>query len=129
MIPPNFKCLSPPTVLCCVAASVGVRLVDGPGRCAGRLEIQLGPRESMRVEDSESIKASLPSICRLLGCGNKVRNVKEMFSQGSGDFFPLDVNCAPGADNISDCIKYNFRSSPGKGKALMLTCEGEHAAN
>lgn len=106
-----------------------MRLVDGPGRCAGRLEIQLGHHGSMRFEDSEAIQASLPRICHLLGCGNKVRTVKEKFSPGSGPFFPLAVKCGPGADNISDCIEYNVQSPIGKDEALMLTCEGEHAAN
>lgn len=108
---------------------MGVRLVDGPGKCGGRLEIQLGSHWSKRV-DSESIQEfGLPRICHLLGCGPKTRKVKEKFSPGSGDFFSLAVKCGPGADNISDCIEYNVNSPLGKGEALMLTCEGEHAAN
>lgn len=105
-----------------------MRLVDGPGRCAGRLEIQHISPEG-RVKDSESIQASLPRICHLLGCGNKVRTVKGKFSPGSGQFFPLPLKCGPGADNISDCIEYKVLSPNGKGEALMLTCEGEDAAN
>lgn len=106
-----------------------MRLVDGPGKCAGRLEIHNESPESMRVEDSESIQASLPRICHLLGCGNKDRKVDEKFSPGSGSFFPFAVKCGPEADNISDCFEYSVLSPIGKGEALMLTCEGEHAAN
>lgn len=105
-----------------------MRLVDGPGRCAGRLEFQLGSHRSMRVEDSESIQASLPRICHLLGCGNQIGEEKQKFSPGSGSFFSLGVKCDSGARNISECIGYNIPTSPGKGEALMLTCKGEHVA-
>lgn len=108
---------------------MSVKLVDGPGRCAGRLEIQRG-EESFRVADSESIKSSLSRICHILGCGNKIRSdVQETFSPGSGDFFKWAVNCGAEAKDISDCIDSNTITSTGMSKALMLACEGEHACN
>lgn len=128
MVNTNFYTFTPPP-RGHGAASLGVTLVDRPGRCVGRLEIQVTSKATMRQEDSESIQASLPRICHMLGCGNKVRRVKEKFSPGSGPFFPLAVKCGPGANNISDCIEYNVLPSRGKGEALMLSCKGEHAAN
>lgn len=125
----QFLILIFPPPCCRGAESLGVRLVDGPGRCAGRLEIQHGSPGDESVEDNESIRASLPRICQLLECGNEVRAVQEKFSPGPRSFFPLAVKCDPGAKNISDCIEYNVNQPRGKGEALMLTCKGEHAAN
>lgn len=105
-----------------------MKLVDGPGKCAGRLEIQLGD-ESFRVADSKSIKASLPRICNLLGCGNNVRAVtNEIFSPGLGDFFKWTVNCGANAKSISDCIQPNATTVFGTVKPVTLACEGEDDA-
>lgn len=114
--------------LCCRGTeSLGVKLVDGPGRCAGRLEIQLGS-ESFRVAESKLTKTSLPRICNFLGCGNSVRTVgNEIFSPGSGDFFKWAVKCGADAKSISDCIQPNPITSVGTSKAVTLACEGEHA--
>lgn len=102
--------------------------MDGPGRCAGRLEIQRG-EESFRVADSEWIKSSLGRICHILGCGNDIKDVKETFSPGSGDFFKWAVNCGAEAKDISDCIDPGTITSSGTSKPLMLACEGKHACN
>lgn len=104
-----------------------MKLEDGPGRCAGRLEIQRG-EESFPVAVSESIKESLPHICNLLECGNDYRVLNNMFSPGSGDFFKWVVNCGTGAESISDCIQPNTITNSGQNQALMLVCEGEQAS-
>lgn len=108
-----------------------MKLVDGPGPCAGRLEIQMNEGGvSARVADSQSIRNSLPQICRLLGCGNKVREVEEKFGPGSSEFFPFTVKCGAQPANFSDCIEYqNAISILRNPEALMVTCEGVCAAS
>lgn len=107
---------------------MGLKLVDGPGRCAGRLEILRG-EESFPVAESESTNTSLPVLCNLLGCGNNNRKEKENFSPGSRQFFRWEVNCGSEAKSISDCVQPNPMRITEQSKALMLACEGEHASH
>lgn len=103
--------------------STKVRLVDGPGRCAGRLEIQYEGKWQ-RVAEGEATNNFLNHVCQELKCGEAGTKETQGFSQGSGSFFPRALTCPPGATRISQCIKDKKVNAPG-GKALALTCKSE----
>lgn len=102
--------------------STKARLVDGPGRCAGRLEIQYEGKWQ-RVAEGEATDGLPNHICQLLDCGETGTKETQGFSQGSGPFFPRALNCPTGVTRISKCIKDKV-NAPG-GKALALTCKSE----
>lgn len=104
--------------------STKVRLVDGPGRCSGRVEIQYEGKWQ-RVAEGEGTNDFPNYVCQLLpNCGKTGTKETEGFSQGSGPFFPKALTCPTGVKHISKCIKDDKVNAPG-GKALALTCKGE----
>lgn len=111
---------------CCHGTgSTDVRLMDGPGRCAGRVEIQYGGKWMMATEEGWT-DVNSNTVCKHLKCGTK-RNlaIDDKFSQGSGDFLPKAVKCESNAVHISECISDISTSTNGKNKAVAVTCEGE----
>lgn len=100
-----------------------MRLVDGPGRCTGRVEIQYAGKWQ-RVAEGGVPNAFPNNVCQMLKCGKTGKKETQGFSQGSGPFFSMALNCQTGAKNISGCIEEKKVNAAG-GKALVLTCEGE----
>lgn len=105
-----------------------VRLVDGPGECAGRVEIKHKGRWQRVVKDGWT-ETNSDVVCRELGCGGKRKTVNpDVFSQGSGDFLAKIVDCTSKASRISECIKSdrnNAATNRNKEEAQGITCEGE----
>lgn len=100
-----------------------VRLADGPGKCAGRVEIQY---EGLwqRVRKEEWKDANSDAVCRELGCGNK-RDLTE-FCKGSVKFLAKTVTCANTAKKISECETADIAQPNDKEvEAKGITCEGE----
>ncbi|XP_069564442.1 scavenger receptor cysteine-rich type 1 protein M130 [Brachyistius frenatus] len=117
----KVSCSTSPYIMC--SGSVNVRLVDGPGRCAGRLEVQHEAKWK-RVNSKQWSSTSSDIICRQMGCGN-MRNTKtlEKFSQGTGDF--LNIKCKPNDQKISDCAMTNTKNQNMNMALVEITCE-EH---
>ncbi|XP_044065919.1 scavenger receptor cysteine-rich type 1 protein M160-like [Siniperca chuatsi] len=120
-----FSCGSKAYVVC--ADSIKVRLMDSPGRCAGRVEIQhKGLWERVNKEQWHHDTAS-DVVCRQLGCGNKANPISpEKFNQGSGDFLAKTVKCKPDALDISQCLGELSSQPiriPKEAEALGITCE------
>ncbi|XP_037629892.1 scavenger receptor cysteine-rich type 1 protein M130 [Sebastes umbrosus] len=113
------SCSSEAYVVC--SDSMEVRLADGPGKCAGRVEIQYEGRWQRVHERAQNLNA----VCRELGCGNERNSTKrtEKFFQGSGDF--LTVTCKSTAKNISECTLQTDEGVKEKAQAQGITCE-EH---
>lgn len=109
-----------------VAESVKVDLKDGPGRCAGRVEIE-HEGKWQRVNTKSWTDRNSDTVCRQRKCGNRRKNSnpEEKFSQGSGDFLPVVVNCKSGAKSISECMTKNPVDSVREKEAVGITCEGE----
>ncbi|TNN33031.1 Antigen WC1.1 [Liparis tanakae] len=100
-----------------------VRLVDGPGRCAGRVEIEQ-EGQSLRVYQQGWTDTNSDVVCGLLDCGERGNPIKlDRFSQGSGQFLPDTLRCEKDAKHISECLTKNQDSAPAK--AMGITCE-EH---
>lgn len=97
--------------------------MDGPGRCAGRVEIQYEGKWQ-RVTKQGWTDTNSDNVCKQLKCGNKRKSV-DKFSQGSGVFLAKAVNCKPNAEHISECISDNSDNPTGEKRAQAVTCEGE----
>ncbi|XP_078110438.1 scavenger receptor cysteine-rich type 1 protein M160 isoform X2 [Sander vitreus] len=117
------QCSSLAYVVC--AGSIEVDLLDGPGKCAGRVEIQHEGKWH-RVNEAEWTTGNSDAVCKQLNCGSRrALPTPEKFSQGSNDFLRKTVKCNSDAKHISECItgaKSNDQPNP---VAVGITCE-EH---
>ncbi|TMS16568.1 Scavenger receptor cysteine-rich type 1 protein M160, partial [Larimichthys crocea] len=114
-----FSCSSSAYVVC--RGSIDVRLADGPGKCAGRVEL-LYEGQWQGVTTQEWTDKNADVVCTHLKCGNQAKTAEpEKFSQGSGG--SLDLSCK---SSVSDCdITKNLNRERGEKEAVGITCE-EH---
>ncbi|XP_078026342.1 scavenger receptor cysteine-rich type 1 protein M130 isoform X1 [Epinephelus lanceolatus] len=114
----NLKCSSTAYVVC--ADSVKVNLTDGPGRCAGRVEIQ-HKGQWKRVYKNQWTDINSNVVCKEMGCGEKRKH--ENFFQGSSEFLAKTVECNENNKNISEC--FTDKSNPGgreDAEAMGIIC-------
>ncbi|XP_035513024.1 scavenger receptor cysteine-rich type 1 protein M130 [Morone saxatilis] len=117
----NNPCTKKAFVVC--SESVKVRLADGPGKCAGRVEIQHEGKWK-RVSTQKWTNLNSDIVCKELKCGGARSGDSETFSQGSADFLNKLVSCSKGFTSIYECItKFAQAISPSE-MAKMITCEG-----
>ncbi|XP_008304357.1 CD5 antigen-like, partial [Stegastes partitus] len=91
----DMSCSSVAYVVC--SGSLNATLVDGGGRCAGRLEVQ-HENQWKRVQAQGWRKDYSKVVCNHLDCGEPLDNPEE-YSQGSGNF--LTVQCSSGSQITS----------------------------
>ncbi|CAI5646638.1 unnamed protein product [Oreochromis niloticus] len=103
--------------------SVEVKLADGPGRCAGRLEIK-HEGQWRNVPANRWTEAQSAAVCKQLECGEKGKT--EKFSQGSGSFLSITCPTNKKISNISECLTENSNNQrPDREvEAVGITCEG-----
>ncbi|XP_041712992.1 antigen WC1.1 isoform X1 [Coregonus clupeaformis] len=90
-------------VIC--SGSVKVRLSDGPGRCAGRVEIQYEGKWKS-VGESNWKEENSKVMCKELNCGDAVAAPgTDSFIQGNSPVMDIEVTCVSGSTSISSCIK------------------------
>ncbi|TKS77042.1 Scavenger receptor cysteine-rich type 1 protein M160 CD163 antigen-like 1 [Collichthys lucidus] len=115
-----FSCSSSAYVVC--RGSIDVRLADGPGKCAGRVELLYeGQWQGVTTQEwTKNKNKNADVVCTHLKCGNQAKT--ERFSQGSGG--SLDLSCKPNVSNITDCdITKNQNREAGEKEAVGITCE------
>ncbi|NXG14887.1 C163A protein, partial [Grallaria varia] len=93
--------------LCRGAAEV--RLVNGGGRCVGRVEVK-HEEQWGTVCDSDWDKKDATVVCRQLGCGVALRaHTRAHFGQGSGPVWMNRVACRGSEAALSDCPHAGWR--------------------
>ncbi|NXL39609.1 CD5L protein, partial [Glaucidium brasilianum] len=84
-----------------------LRLVGGPGRCAGRLEVNRAGQWGTVCDDGWS-RTNAAVVCRELGCGaaGKVSDLprgRPRFGPGAGRIWLDDVHCRGQERTLQDC--------------------------
>ncbi|XP_055976307.1 deleted in malignant brain tumors 1 protein-like [Sorex fumeus] len=85
------------------ATGQGLRLVDGPSRCQGRVEVFHADTWGTVCDDHWSIEDA-HVVCRQLGCGPAVfALLGASFSSGTGIIVLDDVNCTGSESTLDQC--------------------------
>lgn len=106
-----------------------LRLVAGPSRCSGRLEVWHGGRWGTVCDDNWDLRDSAV-VCRELGCGapQQPDPVAGRFGWGAGPIWLDNVGCMGSEASLSDCPaapwgKHNCAHNEDVG----ITCTGKQA--
>ncbi|XP_066042890.1 antigen WC1.1-like [Chamaea fasciata] len=115
-------------LLVCVQLCAGsgeLRLVDGGGRCAGRVEVKHdGEWGSVCVFDYDWEAHWATVVCRQLGCGRVAKaSPHAPVRQGSGRIWLQPVFCSGSEDELQKCLHYGWgQHFCGHERDVGVTC-------
>uniref|UniRef100_A0A4W2GAT0 Antigen WC1.1-like n=1 Tax=Bos indicus x Bos taurus TaxID=30522 RepID=A0A4W2GAT0_BOBOX len=91
------------------ADSRQIRLVDGGGRCSGRVEILDQGSWGTICDDSWDLEDARV-VCKQLGCGEALdATVSSFFGRGSGPIWLDEVNCRGEESQVWRCPSWGWR--------------------
>ncbi|KAJ8016568.1 hypothetical protein DPEC_G00008590 [Dallia pectoralis] len=106
-------------VIC--SGSVDARLSDGPGRCAGRVEIKYeNTWKSVKSSNWKSRNSKV--LCNTLKCGSDA-DVTDLFIQRKSPIMTKELICNKNPPLISKCIGENDKTSTLGGNQMLVCLE------
>lgn len=102
-----------------------VRLVDGPGRCKGRVEVLHQAQWSTVCKAGWNLQAS-KVVCRQLGCGRALlaHRCCNKSTQGKGPIWMSKMSCSGHEENLKDCPVSHLENNCTHGDDTWMECEG-----
>nr|XP_043895017.1 scavenger receptor cysteine-rich type 1 protein M160 isoform X2 [Solea senegalensis] len=117
----GMKCSTAAYVVC--AGSLDVRLVDAPGKCAGRVEV-LYEGSWKQVSTDQWTDDNSDTVCRQISCGRRQNSdsPKQQLGGSSGNFLTQTLNCSKNTSSISECFTQTSKKASGT-EAVRITCD------
>lgn len=106
--------------------SLKVKLSDGPGKCAGRLEIQHEGKWKAVRKSEYVTPVNSDKICNFINCGKARQSTSaDKFTRGSGSFMDMTLKCKSDSNSIADCLTATSNSQREPTGQVEIICQGE----